>query len=51
MSKEQELEDAQDALDEIAKVVGWGSNPGPVDLQEAVDEVKTILWKWVNLDY
>ena len=40
--------DAEEALDRISKIVGWGSNPDPDDPEEAVTEVLWVLNRYVR---
>lgn len=39
--------DAEEALDRIGKIVGWGSNPAPADPEDALGEVMRVLNRYV----
>ena len=42
------LAEAEDLIDEIGMIVGWGDNPDPDDPQEAIDKVVRLLWYWTK---
>lgn len=39
--------DAEEALDRIGKIIGWGSNPAPDDPEDALGEVMRVLNRYV----
>lgn len=39
--------DAEEALDRICVIVGWGSNPDPDDPEEALTQVLQVLNRYV----